>query len=181
MSRSRFTWSLYLLATLMLGSAWILYSREPVEESTAAESAVTAPVVGYQAPDFTVPTLSGETFTLSEQRGQPVVMNFWATWCPPCRAEIPFFQEAARKYNGQVAIVGVDDGEPAALVSSFVSELGMTYPIPLDEDSAVSRRYRVNSLPTTVFIDREGVIQNIHIGIISNAVLEEQITQLLAP
>lgn len=181
MPRSRFAWSLYLVATLLLGSAWILYSREPVEALNGSESAVAAPIVGYRAPDFTLPTLGDEPFTLSEQRGQPVVMNFWATWCPPCRAEIPFFQEAARKYNGQVAIVGVDDGEPAALVSSFVRELGMTYPVPLDEDSAVSRRYRVNSLPTTFFVDREGVIQNIHIGIISNAVLEEQITQLLAP
>ncbi len=181
MPRSRFTWSLYLVATLLLGSAWILYSQEPVEELNPADSVVTAPVVGYHAPDFTVPTLRGEPFTLSEQRGKPVVMNFWATWCPPCRAEIPFFQEAARKYNGQVAVIGVDDGEPADLVSSFVGEMGMTYPIPLDEDSAVSRQYRVNSLPTTYFIDGEGVIRHIHIGIISNAVLEERIAQLLAP
>lgn len=152
-----------------------------MQDRNEAESAVAAPVVGYQAPDFSIPTLNGETFTLGEQRGRPIVMNFWATWCPPCRAEIPFFQEAARKYNGQVSIIGVDDGEPAQLVSSFVREFGMTYPVPLDEDSAVSRQYRVNSLPTTFFIDREGVIRHIHIGIISNAVLEDQITQLLAP
>lgn len=181
MPQSRFAWSLYLVATLLLGSAWILHSREPVEALNATGSDRTAPVVGYHAPDFTVPTLSGEPFTLSDRRGQPVVMNFWATWCPPCRAEIPFFLEAARKYNGQVAVVGVDDGEPAGVVSSFASDLGMTYPIPLDEDSAVSRQYRVNSLPTTFFIDREGIIQHIHIGIISNAVLEERISELLAP
>lgn len=181
MPQSRFSWSLYIIATVLLGSAWILYSREPVQALDVGENSVTAPAVGYVAPDFTLPTLSGETFTLSEQLGQPVVINFWATWCPPCRAEIPFFQSAARKYNGQVAVVGVDDGEPVPLVRDFVNQLGMTYPVPLDEDSAVSKTYRINSLPTTYFVDRDGVIRDIHIGIISQAVLEERIAQLLVP
>ena len=181
MPQARFTWTLYLIATLFLGSAWILYSREPVQIFDSSDSAIVAPAVGFQAPDFTVPALNGETFSLAEHRGRPLVINFWATWCPPCRAEIPFFQAAARKYNGQLTVVGVDDGEPAALVASFANEIGMTYPIPLDEDSAVSRAYRVNSLPTTFFIDGEGTIRNIHIGIINQAVLEERIAQLLAP
>lgn len=181
MPQTRFSWSLTIIAILLLGSAWILQSREPVEAFIPDDETVSAPAVGFLAPDFTVPTLSGESFTLSDQRGRPVVINFWATWCPPCRAEIPFFQAAARKYNGQVSVVGVDDGEPAALVASFVNEMGMAYPIPLDEDSAVSRAYRVNSLPTTFFVDAEGVVQDIHIGIISQAVLEERINRLLAP
>lgn len=181
MPQSRFVWSLYLIATLLLGSAWILYSREPVDQQDQTADVPSAPAVGYQAPDFSLPTLTGETFTLSEQRGQPVVINFWATWCPPCRAEIPFFQAAASTYNGQVKIVGIDDGEPAPMVASFANELGMTYPVPLDEDSSVSKTYRVNSLPTTYFIDKEGVITNIHIGIISQAVLEDGILALLAP
>lgn len=181
MPHSRFSWSLYIIATLMLGSAWIIQSKEPVEVFTDTGNSVSAPAVGYYAPDFSVSTLTGESFTLSELRGQPVVVNFWATWCPPCRAEIPFFQAAARKYNGQVAVVGVDDGEPAPIVASFVSEMGMTYPVPLDEDSAVSRAYRVNSLPTTFFIDAQGVVRNIHIGIINQAVLEDNITQLITP
>lgn len=181
MSQSRFIWSLYLIATLLLGSAWILYSREPVQQPDPMAGVPSAPAVGYQAPDFSLPTLTGETFTLSEQGGRPVVINFWATWCPPCRAEIPFFQAAARTYYGQVAIVGIDDGEPASIVASFANELGMTYPVPLDEDSSVSKTYRVNSLPTTYFIDQEGVITNIHIGIISQAVLEDGIAKLLTP
>ena len=162
-----------------LGVAWILYSREPVEEInlTSAE----APAVGYRAPDFTLQTLSGEPFTLSDQQGQPVVLNFWATWCPPCRAEIPFFQAASRKYNGQVIIAGVDDGEPADRVAPFVREMGITYPVPLDESGEISRIYRVSSLPETVFIDRNGVVQNIHLGIMNQAMLEERIGQLLEP
>lgn len=181
MPQSRFVWSLTIIAVLLLGTAWILASREPVQALSSSDEGLTAPAVGHRAPDFTLPMLNGDAFTLSEQRGTPVVINFWATWCPPCRAEIPFFQAAARKYNGHVVVVGVDDGEPPALVTTFVDELGMTYPVPLDEDSAVSRAYRVNSLPTTYFVDAEGIVRNIHMGIISQAVLEEKIAQLLAP
>lgn len=179
MPQSRFTWTLLLIGAFFLGVAWILYSREPVEEInlTSAE----APAVGYRAPDFTLQTLSGESFTLSDQQGQPVVLNFWATWCPPCRAEIPFFQAASRKYNGQVIIAGVDDGEPADRVAPFVREMGITYPVPLDESGEISRIYRVSSLPETVFIDRNGVVQNIHLGIMNQAMLEERIGQLLEP
>ncbi len=179
--RSRFSWSLYIIATLLLGSAWILHSREPVDALMSASSAVSAPAVGYMAPDFTLPTLNGESFALSDQLGRPLVLNFWATWCPPCRAEIPFFQAAARKFHGQVTIAGIDDGEPAPLVATFANEMGMRYPVPLDQDGAVSRAYRVNSLPTTFFVDSSGVIHSIHIGIISQAVLEERIMQLLTP
>ena len=180
MLATRFTWSLLFLSALLLGSAWIVKSRETVTEGGEAAGETEAPVVGHLAPDFSLNTLSGEEVTLSEFRGrQPVVLNFWATWCPPCRAEIPFFQAASRKYNGQVVVLGVDDGEPRSTVAPFVAEMGMTYRVPLDENSVVSRRYRVNSLPSTYFIDRDGVVQKVHIGIINQAVLEAQIEALL--
>lgn len=175
---SRFTWTLLFIGALFLGSAWILYSRQDAGP-VAVEGQTEAPAAGYLAPDFTLETLDGDTFTLSELRGQPVVVNFWATWCPPCRAEIPHFQQASRMYNGQVAIIGVDDGEPRDRVVPFVQEMGMTYPVPLDLSSEVSRRYRVNSLPTTFFIGADGVIANVHIGIINQAVLDEKIEALI--
>jgi thiol-disulfide isomerase/thioredoxin len=175
---SRFTWTLLFIGALLLGSAWILYSREE-PGALAADGLTEAPTAGYLAPDFTLETLDGDTFTLGDLRGQPVVINFWATWCPPCRAEIPHFQQASRTYNGQVAIVGVDDGEPRERVAPFVEEMRMTYPVPLDTQSVVSRRYRVNSLPTTFFVGADGVIQNVHIGIINQAVLEEKIEALI--
>lgn len=177
---SRFTWALLLLGSLLLGTAWILESR--VEQTAHdVDNTSAAPAVGYTAPNFTLETLDGDSFTLSEMRGQPVVLNFWATWCPPCRAEIPYFQAASRKYNGQVAIVGIDDGEPADTVAPFVAELGMSYPVALDLHSEISKQYRVNSLPSTFFVDRNGTIRHIQIGIISQAVLEDQIARLLAP
>jgi peroxiredoxin len=179
MLKSRFTWVLLFLGVLLLGSAWILESREADDSLAEAAGVAEAPAVGYRAPDFTLTTLSGESYTLSEQQGRPVVLNFWATWCPPCRAEIPHFQEASIKYNGQVDIIGIDDGETVAKVAPFAQEMGITYPLPVDEKSLVSRRYRVNSLPTTYFIDAEGVIQHVHIGLINRAVLESQIEQLI--
>lgn len=180
MPASRFVWSLIFAGALLLGSGWIVHSRETVAGSGEVAGETEAPVAGHLAPDFTLATLTGEEVTLSDFRGrQPVVLNFWATWCPPCRAEIPFFQTASRKYNGQVAVLGIDDGEPRATVAPFVAEFGMTYPVPLDEESAVSRRYRVNSLPSTFFINRDGVVQHVHIGIINQAVLEAQIEALL--
>lgn len=179
MPQSRFTWTLVFLGSLLLSVTWIIQSRDVVQQAAAAET-TEAPIAGYRAPDFTLQTLNGETLTLSEFQGQPVVLNFWATWCPPCRAEIPFLQETSRKYNGQVAVLGIDDGEPPHTVAPFVAELGMTYPVPLDRDGVVSRQYGVNSLPSTFFIDGSGIIRKVHIGIINQGLLEEQIGRLLA-
>ena len=178
---SRFTLSLFLLGALLLGTAWIVESREVVAPGATDGGALPeAPAVGYPAPDFTLPTLTGETVRLSDYRGRPVVVNFWATWCPPCRAEIPHFQSASRRYNGRVVFLGVDDAEPATVVAPFAADMGITYPVPLDMESVVSRLYRVNSLPSTFFVDARGVVRHVQFGLVTEAVLEEQIQRLLA-
>ena len=179
MPKSRFTWILLLVGSLLLGTAWIVESRAEVGSAALPAVAAEAPLAGHLAPDFTLTTTLGEEFALNDYRGRPIVLNFWATWCPPCRAEIPHFQAASVKYNGQVTIAGVDDGEVLSTVVPFARELGMTYLIPLDTESVVSRRYQVNSLPSTFFIDRDGVIQHVQIGIVNQAILEDQIQRLL--
>lgn len=173
----RFARVIILIATLLLGVAWIIESRETVAGSEPVVEA--APLAGYAAPDFTLQLTNGDTVSLSDYRGKPVVLNFWATWCPPCRAEIPHFQSASINYNGQVSILGVNDGEAPATVREFVNDYNMTYPVLMDTSSAVSIQYRVNALPTTVFIDAEGVIQELFTGIINEAVLEARIENLL--
>jgi peroxiredoxin len=174
---NRFARVIILLAAFLLGVAWILESRERV---AGAEPVLeSAPIAGYAAPDFTLQSTNGETVSLSDFRGTPLVLNFWATWCPPCRAEIPFFQSASQKYNGQVAILGVNDGERPDTVLDFVGDYGMTYPVLLDTGSAVSVRYRVTALPTTVFINADGVIAELFPGIINEAVLEDRIESLI--
>lgn len=172
MERKR--WNLLLFTLLLVGLAWIWANRLPAS-SVATGDLPPAPAVGHPAPDFDLTTAAGDTFKLSDLRGMPVVLNFWATWCPPCRAELPELEAASNRFAGQVAIVGVNQAEAPAAVQTFATQLGLTFTIPLDKDAAVSQRYFVRSLPTTFFIDREGVIRQLQVGPVTEATL----TQLL--
>jgi thiol-disulfide isomerase/thioredoxin len=142
-----------------------------------------APAIGHPAPDFTLPvantmadadTASAE-FTLSTLRGKPVVLNFWATWCPPCRAELPELNAASERLKGEVVIAGVNQAEARADVEAFAQDLDLSFPIPLDEAATVSQAYRIRSLPTTFFIDRSGVIRRIQVGPVTEATLAQHL------
>jgi cytochrome c biogenesis protein CcmG, thiol:disulfide interchange protein DsbE len=175
----RLWWALVWLGVALLGSGWIFLSRAPATAVAETADLTEAPLAGFLAPDFTLTGTNGKPVTLSDYRGRPVVLNFWATWCPPCRAEMPFFQNASVKYNGRAVILGVDQAESATTVTAFAAQVGVSYLLLLDPDSAVNRGYNIRALPTTVFIDASGVIREIHTGIISQAVLEERIERLL--
>lgn len=162
-----------LIALLALGLAWIWANR--VTAPPASSTLPPAPIIGYPAPDFELITLDGSVFRLSEQLGRPVVLNFWATWCPPCRAEIPALQAASDHYGDQLLIVGVDQVEPAAIVLAYANQIGMRYTAPLDSRGAASTLYRVRSLPTTFFIDREGIIREMQIGGLNDATLAQML------
>ncbi|MDX1615001.1 MAG: TlpA disulfide reductase family protein [Candidatus Promineifilaceae bacterium] len=180
MLRSRYSWAVLLVGLALLGGAWIAVSQEPAATVMEADGLVEAPAAGYLAPAFTLTSTMGEQVALSDFRGQPVVLNFWATWCPPCRAEMPQFQQVSVRYRGQATILGIDQGEPQSLVTDFANSIGVTYPLLLDSDNAVSRQYDVNALPKTLFVDSDGVIREIYTGIINRAVLEDRIERLLA-
>jgi cytochrome c biogenesis protein CcmG/thiol:disulfide interchange protein DsbE len=164
-------WNLIILIVLVVGIAWIWTNRVPASGISAAADLVPAPIIDHPAPDITLTTLDGQEFRLSALRGKPVVLNFWATWCPPCRAELPELKSASERLAGQVAIVGVDQAEPATTVAGAASELGIAYSIPLDLQGNTSRAYGVRSLPTTFFIDRDGVIRQIQNGPLTAATL----------
>lgn len=146
---------------------------------------------GKTAPDFTLityhgqETLGGETVQFSSLLGkQPVVLNFWAGLCPPCRAEMPDFQALSQKYQGKVLIVGVDVGPFSGLGSEadgrkLVQELGITYPTGTTRDSTVTRRYEVLGMPSTFFIRPDGTIQHKWLGFMSRKDMEEQAEKLL--
>lgn len=176
--RSRFEWTVLILAMAVLGGAWMLVSRVSPEEANPG-NLPSAPQVGHPAPDFSLRTTEGVTITLSALRGQPVMINFWATWCPPCRAEIPYIQDASVHYAGEIVFLGVDSAEPEPIVADFAARYGLTYPLPLDVDGKVSTLYSVYALPTTFFVDRAGVIRSIFSGPMTAAVLEERLQQLL--
>jgi len=132
------------------------------------------------APDFTLPTLSGEPLTLSSLRGRPVLINFWATWCPPCRVELPALQDAYNRYGDRIGFVAVDVKEDRATVEPFVQQMGLTFPIALDGDGQVSGQlYQVRGIPTTVFIDAQGIVAARHVGPLSPAAIDNYLSPLL--
>lgn len=168
---SRSSWTLAFAALLVVGIGWVWASRVTV--GGAAAGLPPAPAVGHPAPDFTLTMVNGETFTLAELRGKPVVLNFWATWCPPCRAELPELQAAHEHYTGELVVVGVNQAESPNAVRAFAAQAALTFPVPLDDQADVSRRYAVRSLPTTFFIDRSGVIRRIQSGPVTEATLAQ--------
>ena len=136
---------------------------------------------GAPAPGFTVMAVDGSTHSLSDYRGKVVVLNFWATWCIPCRAEMPDLEHEARAHrSGPVAILGIDWKEPAAPVKDFSEGLGVTYPMLLDSDGRVYDLYRVGALPTTFIIDAQGRLLKTRIGIASRDEIEAEIRSAAA-
>lgn len=135
-----------------------------------------APEVGALAPDFTLRSVAGEPVTLSEMRGQVVLINFWATWCGPCREEMPAIQ--ARYNRGDFAVLAVDFGETAEQVQGFMDEIGVQLPALLDSDGSVQELYRVRGYPTSFFVDAEGVIRFFHIGQMNEADLDSFLKQM---
>ena len=139
-----------------------------------------APAKGRPAPDFSLPLLDGSQLRLSDLRGKAVILNFWATWCPPCRTEMPDLEAVWRERGKDgLVIVGVDLGESPSSVQSFVTRVGVTYPIALDIDQRVGVLYATNSLPTTYFIDASGTIQDRYTGGMNKRVMTSKLAPLL--
>lgn len=122
------------------------------------------------APDFTVQTLDGDSITLSDLKGRPVVLNFWATWCQPCRQEIPYFSAFARAHPS-IPVLGlsVDDG-PVGRVKRAVKDWDIAYPVAVISPKLQST-YDISTLPTTVIIDTDGTVKSIHVGMMSESQL----------
>lgn len=171
-------WGWLALLIAVAGGWWVWSSRLP--DATVAQLRMPAPAVGHPAPDFTTTLLDGSPLTLSGLQGTPVVLNFWATWCGPCRAEMPALQQAAQRYAGNVTILGVNEAEDVATITPFVQELGISFPIALDAKQTIGADlYAVSGLPTTFFIDGSGEIRRVWMGEMNSVTLEEGIAQIL--
>ncbi|NUQ38018.1 MAG: redoxin domain-containing protein [Caldilineales bacterium] len=133
------------------------------------------------APDFQITTYDGEAMALSDFRGTPVVLNFWASWCVPCRDEQPLLQAYWQRYQGEVVFLGLNylDQRPNAL--AYLAEFGVTYPNGPDMGSRIYSAYRVQGVPETFFIDAAGQVQGVHVGPMTARDLEQRISQLLNP
>ena len=159
-------WEILMLVSLATGILWTLVSRVP-SAVDAPLSTSPSPCEGFLAPDFTLDTLDGTKVTLSKLRGKIVLINLWATWCPPCRAEMPALENAYKQYKDSGVVVlglNVTNQDSEKDIPPFVDEFGLTFPILLDRDGSVSALYQLKGLPTTYFVNREGIIRTVVVG-----------------
>lgn len=171
---------------LVFALAFALNQNQPAQAvefpTRAAPSAEAfAPSKGAPAPAFALTALDGQTVRLSDLRGKVVMLNFWATWCGPCSAEMPNIEKVYQNYRDQgVVILAINQGEFAEQVRGYADLYQLHFPILLDESTEVGRLYRVRALPTTFFIDRDGIIRQVQIGgPMSVEFIEKQIKSLL--
>lgn len=138
-----------------------------------------APRLDRPAPDFRVALLDGESFALSEDGGEVTWIVFWATWCPPCRAEMPDIQRVwqEERQNG-LTVLAVDVAEPSEPVRTFVERFGITFPIGMDISGRVTSIYRVPGFPSHYLVDRQGVLREIRIGIMSEAMMRDKLARV---
>lgn len=134
--------------------------------------------IGELAPDFTGTTLEGETISLSDFRGQLVLVNDFATWCGPCQAETPYLVEVYNGEAGDLAIIGLNLQEDEAKVSSYKKQHSIPYPLVLDPEGEISDLYRPIGLPTSWFIDSQGVVRYVHAGPMTTDMLQETLAAI---
>ena len=185
-SLSQRQWNVVLVSVLVAGSLFIAATR--VQPSLGAHSPAAqadvltdpAPLPDHLAPDLALPQLDSTPIALRDLRGQVVLINIWATWCPPCRAEMPAIQQAYASYRDRGFIVlAVNQREDATTITPFLEQHALTFPTLLDHDGMVSATYQASALPSSFFVDRRGVIRAVYHGPIPPRVINGIVEQLL--
>jgi cytochrome c biogenesis protein CcmG/thiol:disulfide interchange protein DsbE len=172
------TWAA-ALAVALAGVGAFMIPRDGLPRLVSGSQAP-APQVGHPAPDFTLRSLGGSAVSLRALRGEVVLLNFWATWCIACRAEMPRLAGWSRQLRGRgLAVLGIDDGQSAGDARSYVRSLHISYPIALDPGGSVSARYDVAGLPTSVLIDRSGTVRVVTPGMLDGQYLRSQLEPLV--
>ena len=123
-------------------------------------------------------SLTGEPISLSDFEGSPIVLNFWASWCPPCLAEMPLLQDYADKLSDEVVFLAINAGEDEEIVRNFTEEHNLSLTILLDPSNTAAKHYRVYGFPTTLFFDIDGSIQSIHIGELDDSLLAKHLSKI---
>ncbi len=168
------------LATACGGSGTTTRTDLPVASIRGIDNTGRGLEVGQLAPDFELQYPGGRKVKLSDLKGRPVIVNFWATWCAPCEAELPEFVQTYEQYKDQgLEIVGVNAQETGEEANTFVEKYGLSYPIALDSRGEVMDLYAVRGLPTTLFIGPEGRVAVRWAGILTKPLIEEYLAQII--
>jgi len=131
----------------------------------ALSAGASSSLTGQEAPDFALKSATGKNMRLSEYRGDVVMINFWATWCGPCRQEMPLLDDLYSRYERVgFKLLGVNIDDDSRRAMQMVEELGVTFPVLFDESKDVSRLYQVEAMPVTVLVDRAGTVRHVHHG-----------------
>lgn len=183
---TRNQWNLLLAGTLLFGAIFIAVTRLGPPQiagppaSPAGAATTPAPLADHPAPDFTLMGLDGSPVTLSKLKGQVALINVWATWCPPCCAEMPTIQAAYEQYRDQgFTVLAVNLQEDPRTVAAFMREYTLTFPALLDLDGQVSAAYQARVLPSSFFVDKKGVIRSVYRGPMPRSVIAGTVEQLL--
>ncbi len=186
--KKNYTWIILLLViVLLLGGGTLAYRMlgEMTKPAAPQDTVQTLPQdEAVEAPDFTVYDSEGQPLTLSSLRGKPVLVNFWATWCGPCKSELPDLETAFMKYGDKVdfLFVNLTDGYRDTVdgVKAFLEEKGFAFPVYYDTDGSAAIAYGVSSIPTTVLISPEGRLLHTQIGAMTGETIESLLAMLLA-
>jgi peroxiredoxin len=161
-----------ILGILLVALIYALY--------TSLNKEPNAVKVGSKAPNFSLEQLDGPPLVLDDLKGKGVILNFWGTWCEPCKAEMPALQKQYDKYKDKgLVVVGLNIGESPITIEPFVKELGVNFPIVMDRKSEITKLYRIGPIPTTFFISPEGEVAEIFIGEMKEAYIESQVKKIL--
>ncbi|OGO70131.1 MAG: hypothetical protein A2Z49_04915 [Chloroflexi bacterium RBG_19FT_COMBO_56_12] len=145
------------------------------------KKAQAGPVDSGLAPDFSLTGFDGRTVTLSELRGQVVIINFWASWCPPCREEAAYLEQTWRKYKDRgVVFIGVDYVDTDKEALAYIQEFDITYINGPDIGTRISQAYNIKGVPETFYVDKKGQLRGVHIGPLKAPELDQKIEELLA-
>ncbi len=176
-----FPWMPIVLGLALIGIA-IVALATPGSESQAADLSSVVPVeVSFAAPELSLQNLQGKTESLSDYRNAVVLVNNWATWCPPCKAEMPTLSAYHNEHSSEgFTIIAIEAGDPGEDVSQFVESYGLKFPVWLDPNGASLRAFGNGTLPNSYVIDRSGTVRYAWTGEISKAMLEKYVTPLLS-
>lgn len=172
--------NMFLAVVLILAGVAVLFWMGQQSPKGQVSTPAGGILPGQSAPNFTLTTLQGEQVKLSDYAGQVVMVNMWATWCPPCKAELPTIDAYYQEHSADgFVVLAINSQEAQSTVNTFISSTGFTFPVLLDSQGDVMGQYNVRALPTSFIIDRDGKVSYIHTGEINRQQLDQVVGPLL--